>query len=228
MGHRLRTPLRRTGWAACVAVGVAACFAGFAAAASLPVASQRLVAISRAETVPPTTCTVPATADTYTDESATTANHGTAADLRVAARSNRAKRTFVRFDLSGCAIPATAAVRSASLRLHMWTAPSNSRSYGAYRLTSSWAESTLTWESPQPSVATTATSTTSTGTTAGVTLSWSVTADVQAHVTTPASNHGWLVRDTAETGTTTFEAAFRSGQYGTAAQRPSLQVTYHR
>jgi hypothetical protein len=227
--HRAGTQLRRTGLAVGTAAAAAGAIAGFAAAATLPVTSQRIVGVSRAETVPVISCTVSSpAADTYTSQSSTGTQYGAATELRVASRTNQARRTFVRFDLAGCAIPTTAVVQSASLRLVMGTAPSASRTYGAYRLTSSWAENALTWASAQPTASATATGTAATGTTAGVTLSWNVATDVQAHVTTPASNFGWVLRDLNETGSSTFESVFHSREHGTAGQRPSLVVTYYR
>jgi hypothetical protein len=194
-----------------------------ASAASLPVGARQLTVESRSETVPLTTCSGQPAADTFTDQASPATNNGTGPELRVASRTGFAKRTFLRFDLTGCSIPPDAVVRSAELSLYLWSAPSATRTYGAFRLTSTWDETTLTWGSAQPSAVGSATDTVTTAS-AG-TARWDVTADVQAHVRTPSSSHGWLLRDLTETGATHREARFVSREYGAAP--PSLEITYY-
>ncbi|HEX2177014.1 MAG TPA: DNRLRE domain-containing protein [Nocardioidaceae bacterium] len=194
-----------------------------ASAASLPVGARQLSVDARSETVPLTTCSGQPAADTFTDQAIPATNNGTGAELRVASRTGAVKRAFLRFDLAGCSIPPDAVVRSAELSLYLWSAPSAARTYGAFRLTSAWDETTLTWASAQPSAVGSATATVTTGT-AG-TVRWDVTTDVQAHVRTPSSSHGWVLRDLTETGGSTREAGFVSREYGTAP--PSLEITYY-
>jgi hypothetical protein len=201
------------------------CSIGVASAASLPLTAARIGTFASAATVPVTTCSVTAAADTYTSQPSSGTSYATATDLRVTSRTGQAMRTFVRFDLTSCSIPAAAVVRTAELRLRMSTAPTATRSYAAYRLDATWAE-TLTWGGTQPSQAASPTATVATGTTA-VTLAWDVQADAQAFVAGAASNHGWVVRDTDEAGTTTRTSVFRSREYGMAALRPTLVLTYH-
>ncbi len=227
--HRAPRPVRRLTPVAGVVAGLSvACALVSASAAGLAVDTRRVTSISRAETVPTTTCTISApAADTYTDQTSADANYGGSVELRVAAgsNSNQVKQTFLRFDLTSCAIPPAASVQSAALRLSMVTAPSASRTYGVHRVTAPWDEATLTWTT-RPTTATSQTASAPTGTTAGVTLQWDVLTDVQQQVSGTAPNQGWMVRDSG--GTTSHEAMFRSREHGTAAQRPSLVITSYR
>ncbi len=67
------------------------------------------------------------------------------------------------------------------------------------------------------------------GTTVDVSYTWSSTpslvADVQQWLDNPASNFGWLLLNTSETGVQTFRA-FYSREASTQSFRPSLAVTY--
>ena len=76
-------------------------------------------------------------------------NYGSSSDLRV--RSNgrfywseqRNNRTYVQFDLSS--IPSGSTINSAELRLYMYDAPNQNRTYRVHRVTQSWGETTITW-----------------------------------------------------------------------------------
>jgi hypothetical protein len=59
-----------------------------------------------------------------------------------------------------------------------------------------------------------------------VTLSWDVTADVQAFVDGTADN-GWRINDQTEGSATARTGQFRSAEYGTVSQRPILEVSYY-
>jgi hypothetical protein len=220
---RRSRPVPRTALVAVIGAAALGALTSYAAAATLPVTAPRLTTVDRPETVPTKTCSQESAADTFTDQASPSTNNGTGPELRVASRTGFAKRAFLRFDLSGCSIPPGAVVRSAELSLYMWSAPSATRTYGAYRLTSAWDETTLTWASAQPSAVGSATDTVTTGG-AGF-VRWDVTADVQAQVSAPGSSHGWALRDLTETGGTQREARFLSREYG--AGPPSLEIAYH-
>ena len=106
----------------------------------------------------------------------------------------------------------------------MFTAPTASRTYEAHLVSAAWTETGVTWTN-QPAVGT-LTASTATGTTANVTLTWAVTADVQAFVD-GTTNRGWRIKDQTESSAPTRNAVFRSAEYGTASQRPVLEVTYY-
>ena len=139
--------------------------------------------------------------------------------------ANRNRRAFVRFDLSSCAIPANALIVTANLKLRLNAAPTASRTYEARSVTAAWVETGITWTN-QPAVAGASSSTVATGTTAGVTLTWPLTTDVQAFVDGTA-NHGWRIADQTESSTTVRTGQFRSAEFGTVAQRPILELTYY-
>ncbi|HWC13898.1 MAG TPA: DNRLRE domain-containing protein [Actinomycetota bacterium] len=177
------------------------------------------------------TCTLTASADTYVDEATPATNYGLLDSLFV--RSEKAgknpvnKRSLVQFDLTGCspAISSSSTVNSASLNMYMTTAPTQARTYGVHRVTAAWSETAVAW-ADQPAFNATATGTVSTATAGGVTLSWTVTADLQAFSAGTASNHGWSVVDSAESNAQAREATFSSREHATASQRPTLTITY--
>ncbi|MGH3006811.1 MAG: DNRLRE domain-containing protein [Gaiellaceae bacterium] len=197
-------------------------------AASLPLTPKRLTVFTSASSIPISTCTLSASAaDTYADGAALSqgSNFGTATQLHVRSDSLGNKRSFVRFDLSSCSIPSGARIETATVSLHLSTAPGENRTYQIRRVSASWGETTLTW-SNQPGVAGSATDSASTGTTNGVTLAWAVVADVQAFVNGTANN-GWRVADAAEGALIGVEGRLSSREHATASQRPSLVITYY-
>jgi hypothetical protein len=212
--------------AAGAAVGLTTVVAGTTAfAALLGVTSQRIAVSTVLAQTTQFTCTLNVSAaDATIDQGSPTGNFGSTADLYV--RSSSANmRTLVRFDLSSCAIPATAQVSSATLELYLTQAPSTSRTHEASRVTTSWTEATVTWNN-QPSTAATPTSSTTTGTAKDVWRSWSVGPDVQSFVNGSATNNGWRVRDTQESSAASIESKFGSKEYGVTTQRPKLTVVY--
>lgn len=218
-----------------VAALVAVLAAGVAFAAALPITSQPLTIFTSADTVPVTACTLTAAAaDTYADEGSVLTNFGTATTLHVRSGATQIvlatipdnKRSFVRFDLASCSIPASARVASAQLELFLSTAPSSSRTYEAHRVSQSWNETNLNWNN-QPTVAASATASAATGTTANVTIAWDVRADVQTFVAGTATNNGWRLKDLTEGANPAIEGRFNSREHATASQRPKLAITYY-
>lgn len=205
---------------------VALIAAGGALAATFGVSSTKLTTSTGASSIASTTCTLSAAvADSYVDQATAGSNFGTAANLDVRSQSSsRNRRSFVQFDLGSCSIPANALITAASLKLFMFVAPTASRIYEAHQVGGAWTETGVTYTN-QPTV-TTSVSTTSTGTTASVILAWAVTADVQAFVD-GTTNRGWRIKDQTESASTARTAQFRSAEYGTASQRPVLEVTYY-
>lgn len=215
---------------AIVGASVAALLAAVAtSAAGLGLVPARLTAVNAASTVAVSTCSLAASsADAYVDGAAlqTNSNFGSSTDLSVRSSLLGNRRTFVRFDLSGCAIPSSSRVTGATFNLFLSQAPASSRTYEARRVTAAWVESTVTWAN-QPGVAGAATATTVTGTTSGVTLSWTVTSDVQAFVAGSTTNHGWRVADGTEGAVAAVTSILRSREGGTPSERPTLVVTYY-
>jgi hypothetical protein len=201
---------------------------GIGYAASLTLTPKRLTVFATASSIPISTCTLATSAaDTYANGAALSqgSNFGTAAELHVRSDAAGNKRAFVRFDLSACPLPSGARVETATLTLHLSTAPSSSRTYQVHRVNASWAETTLTWTG-QPAVAGSVTDSASTGTTSGTTIAWNVATDLQAFANGTA-NHGWRVADATEGALVGVEGRFRSREHASAGQRPRLVVTYY-
>lgn len=223
IGRRLsRLPQVTAGIAVLVGVfGV-----GIAIAASLGVTSGRLTVSTGASSIAATTCSLnAATNDSYVSQASPTSNFGTATTMSVRSSLTANMRAFVHFNLASCSIPANALVTDASLKLFMNSAPTASRSYDAHRVTASWTEAAVTW-SNQPAVAASATSTVATGTTSNVTVKWTVSSDVQSYLD-GTTNYGWRIKDQTEDAATARTGQFRSAEYGTASQRPVLDISYY-
>jgi hypothetical protein len=203
---------------------------GVGLAASLGVASQHLSTFTILATVPISTCTLTPAADSYVDQAVLQqgSNFGTAAALQVESSQlvvvPTNKRSFVQFDLSSCSIPAAAAVQSATLSVFLSTAPNQNRTWNIDRVTGAWTEGAITWTN-QP-VSTSSTSV-ATGTTPSVTLQATVTSDVQSFVSGSLTNSGWRFSDSAESSSTARNGQFRSREFATAVQRPTLVINYY-
>jgi hypothetical protein len=210
-------------------------------AASLNLASQALT--------PYRTCTItatPASTTTVTDASVrqatATTNFGTVTTNNVASAASANRRLYVRFDLASCtpAIPASAIVRLATLRLYVTAIPATCRMVDLFRVTAAWTEAGITWNN-QPFGATinnpasgSAADTFTIGigagcqnTTTGAYITGvNLTADVAAFVAGTATNFGWMLRDDAEGSITSYTQTYSAKDLGTLAQAPQLLVTY--
>jgi hypothetical protein len=206
---------------ACFLLGGAVAFA-----ASLSLSPKALVVYTSASSVPVSSCTLTAAGDTYADGAVLNqgTNFGTATQLHVRSDALGNKRSFVRFDVSSC-IPSGARIKTATMSLFLATAPGASRTHQAHRVTASWDETTLTW-SNQPGVVASPTDSVATGTTNNVTLSWTVTSDVQAFADGTANN-GWRLADSAEGSLGAQEGRYNSREHAAVGQRPSLSITYY-
>ena len=212
--------------AASIASAAIACavFAGLAAAAALGLSPRSLTVVSAAASVPLSTCTLSAAADSYVDSDLLRAgsNFGTAATLSVQSSALANRRAFVRFDLTACANFADARVTAATLTL-VATSAAAGRTYDLHRVTASWTETVIT-SNNQPAVAGSATA--SAATAVGP-MSWSVAADVASFVAGTAANFGWRVRDRTEGAALSATSSFASRENGTAANRPRLVIEYY-
>jgi outer membrane protein assembly factor BamB len=173
-------------------------------------------------------------ADSWIDQGSTGTNHGGSITLQVTSSNGANQRALVEFDLSSLN---SSGIKLATLTLFMTTAPTASRTYGAYRVTSRWIEAGVTWASRLAGfgwgamggdVNGAATATTTTGTTSMVSLSWNITADVQQWFgsASPIANYGTLIRDQTENSGTTYTGTFAAIENATQANRPSLTVNF--
>ncbi len=138
---------------------------------------------------------------------------------------NEICRSYLQFDLS--AIPTTAVVTTAELGLYYLNSVGTGHTpIGAYRVTSSWDEGAMNWHSQPESVTTPEDINT---VPAAVTLDceyWCINDLVQGWVNGSIENHGVLLKDNDEAMEKAYKA-FYSSDWGTAAQRPNLVVTYY-
>lgn len=201
------------------------CSAAFAA--TLGVGSTHLWAGS--QTLTKGTCTVTGspTTDTYVDEHSATSSFGGSTTLAVGPRSGQHKSALIRFDLSGCNIPASGGADSATLRVTLVTAPALSQTIDVTQVFTSWSGST-TWNDAQTfSYASTPTASFVTGTTDGATKTVTVTGDVDRLIKNGTSSFGWRLDDNGGS-TNRGDSTLGSAENATAGNRPQLTIDYEK
>ncbi|MEO7296593.1 MAG: DNRLRE domain-containing protein [Candidatus Limnocylindria bacterium] len=213
---------------------------GIGWAAGLNLGSQALT--------PYRTCTItatPATTTTVIDanvrQGSPGSNFGTVTTIAVSSGVNVNQRVHLRFDLSQCspAIPTTATVRLATLRLYASALPAACRTIDLFRVTASWTEIGITWTNQPfgdtlnnpPNASRTGSFAVGTPTgcqnrAAGYVVGGTVTGDVAAFVAGGATNFGWMLRDDVEGSSTTRTTTFSAKNLGIVAQAPQLVITY--
>jgi hypothetical protein len=149
------------------------------------------------------------------------------ARLRVEASmlNTTVRRSLVQFPLGS--IPTGAVVTSAVIELYAdINARSASLTHGLYRITSPWQENTVRWNNA-PTFVATPTATAVVGDGRGF-KSFNVTADVQSAINLCPSDHGWLVKDVAETGSNLALAYISQEESHPAdiGNRPRMTVTF--
>jgi hypothetical protein len=227
---------------AAIVVGIAAGIGlSSGAAASLNLTSQAFTPY-RTCTITATPVTATAVVDSTVQQALATTNFGTMTSLTVSSGTGINQRTYLKFDLAACspAIPATAIVRLATLRLYMTAVPAACRTMDIFKVTPAWTETAITWNNQSfgATINNPATGSRSgsfnVGSTAGCqnlatgayVVGETVTADVATFVSGASSNLGWMIRDDVEGSATTRTATFSAKELGTVAQEPQLVVTY--
>ena len=174
-----------------------------------------------------TTTIQPSSADSDLDQSTPDGNTGTEPSIAIDAMSGSEFRGIVMFSLSD--IPAGAKVTSATLSLYVESKGTTSGTVGVHRVTSSWTESGVTWNTRYGTTAWTTSggdfdtaATDETDVTEVGWSSWTVTSDVRGFVNGTYSNHGWILKYTAS-GSSRY-ANFDSR---TGTNTPKLSVTYY-
>jgi hypothetical protein len=225
-----------------VSIGLAAGRSlGPAAAASLNLTSENLT--------PYRTCTLSATPATTTSiidsnvrQASATTNFGATTTMLISSASAANQRIYIKFDLAACvpAIPSTAIVRLATMRLYATVLPAACRTVDIFRVTATWAEATITWNN-QPFG--TALNNPASGSRSGTydigtpaacqnstanayVVGATLTSDVAAFVAGSATNFGWMLRDDVESSATTRSSTYATKNLGTVGQVPQLVVTY--
>jgi hypothetical protein len=210
-------------------------------AASLTLTSQNLTPY-RTCTITATPAATTAVADTTAQQGSAGINFGATPTVTVSSGNGVNQRTYLKFDLTVCspAIPASAIVRLATLRLYMTAVPTGCRVLDLFPVTAAWVETALTWNN-QPFGTTlnnpltaSRTGTFSVGTTscqnqaAGYVSGGTVTGDVASFVAGGSTNFGWMIRDDTEGASPSKTATFSAKELGTIAQEPQLVITYVR
>jgi hypothetical protein len=199
--------------------------AGIGLASSLAVTAAHLTIATKTygATV---SCTLTSDADSYVNKSLATTNFGTALALQVDPDTLATQRAFVHFDLSSCspAIPSTAIIQSASVRLTIAVLTTATRTVELRPASASWTETGVTWNN-QPAVGSVTSSTSvPAASTVGTVITWTAPSDVQAFVSGASSNLGWRLGDSSEGVVAGPLLTFNSRE--AASGRPQLVVTY--
>lgn len=194
---------------------------GVGYAASLGLGSNQLHAWR--QTLTKGTCNqTSATADdTYVQQaSPTSTSGGTDTNLTIGGAAGSQNYAFIRFDLSGCALPTTAGADSATLTLAVTTKSNDTIS--VFPVYSSWSSSTLNWNGLGGlTIGATATTTFVPSNPGMVNLP--VTADVDAAIKA-GTLWGWELRDTSGTATTTVG----SSENNATGKRPAMSLNYEK
>lgn len=165
--------------------------------------------------------------------------------------SNSIRRAVLQFDVAGN-VPVGATITGATLTLNMNRSISGAQNISIHPLTTAWGEgtsnapgqegggttsttndatwihaffSTTNWTTPGGDFAATASAITSVA--GNGSYSWSsatVTSDVQGWFSNPTTNNGWIMIGNESSSTTA--KRFASKEFGTAANRPQLTITY--
>jgi hypothetical protein len=235
----VNVPIGRSLVVAAAIVGILAARAAFAA--GLNVTSQALTPY-RTCLLTATPSTTTAVLDASVRQGSPTSNFGTVNTNNIASASLQNRRLYVRFDLAQCspAIPATATVRLATLRMYVTALPAACRTIDLFRVTATWAEAGITWNNqPFGTAVNNPASGTETDTfTAGTPASCqnltnntylvglNPTSDVAAFVAGSATNYGWMLRDDVENSLTARTVTLSAKDLGTVSQAPQLVITY--
>ena len=215
--------------------------AGLGFTAGLNVAAQALTPyrVCVLSGMPATTTAV---IDASVRQGSATSNFGTQTTNDVASGSGANRRLYLRFDLTQCspAIPSSAVIRLATLRMYASLLPAACRTVDIFRVTATWTEAAITWNNQPFGTAInnpasgSATDTYNTGTPAGCENLTAnsyitgavVTSDVAAFVAGTATNFGWMLRDAVEGSATVRTQTYAAKNLGTASQVPQLVITY--
>jgi hypothetical protein len=227
---------------------LAALLLGLTLGAAVKAGSAAGLSVTSQAFTPLRTCVLTATPTSTSAESdatvaqgSPTTSMGTATSLTVQSGSAANDRIYLQFTLTNCApaIPASATVRLATLRLYVTARPAVCRTLDIFPVTASWVETSITWNN-QPFGTTlnnpptgSRSGTFNVGNAAGcqnMALGYvtgaSVTADVQGYVSGSSTNRGWMIRDDTESSATTRTETFASKELGTLAEEPQLVISY--
>jgi hypothetical protein len=165
--------------------------------------------------------------DTYVWSGSSASNYGSIASLYTSVLDpTNIARSFIEFDLSS--IPSTSIVNYADLGLYYWGDGGSPLDgpVGAYRITSSWDEMTVTWDAQPNTLPTPVDTTLIPVYVSSAYKYWELDSLVQGWVSGTIANNGVMLKDTAESTIEDYKN-FRSSDHGTASQRPKLTIQYY-
>lgn len=143
-------------------------------------------------------------------------------ELHVRSHEDYNQRSFIQFDLSGVTLEQDVNLVDATLSLYMYQAPSETRTYEAFRVDEVWNEDTLKWNN-KPETALISTDSTNPGT-AGEWVDWDVTTDVLDFLNGDSTNKGWVIKDWREDADENQIGKFRSSDYVDQSFAPKLII----
>jgi hypothetical protein len=214
--------------------------ATIAVANSLPVTSAKLT-VFRSCVLTASSSISAVAVDTQVREASATSNFGGSSSAHVTSSAGANRRSYLRFDLTKCspAVPSTATVRVATLRLYVNNLPTACETNDIFRVTASWTEMGLTWNTQPfgtslnnpPQAQRTGSLNVGTTPCQNTTLNayvsgWNVTTDVQAFVGGTATNFGWMIRDDVEAASAIRATTYATRDSNPLNQSPQLVVTY--
>jgi hypothetical protein len=162
--------------------------------------------------------------DTYVYDTDPTANWGTLERVTAGSNASDIVRAYVQFSLAP--IPTNAVIISARLSLYYWYSVSAAVApIGIYNVEESWTETGVTWNN-QPDFGTGVLYTVNVPAAATNNfVNWYITDLVKAWQAGTVANYGVMLKDTDEATPEAWKR-FYSSDWGTAAERPKLVITY--
>lgn len=172
-----------------------------------------------------TTLNVPVSDDAWTDQSSKDTNHGSDGTLRLEGSllSGNYKWPYYRFDLENAGIPAGATIVSAVARWFVVKFDHTS-ALQVHRVTASWDEATVTWNTISSSVDLATAASIPAGTPIDQFVGVNLTGLVQSWVSGAQPNYGVLIAPPDLLGSKSSE--FTSKENSNASRRPYLEVKF--
>jgi hypothetical protein len=146
--------------------------------------------------------------------------------VRTSTPNPRIRRGLVQFDLS--AIPQNSTISSAILSLYQDSSPTAAaHTNDLHRVDEAWLQSEVKWNT-QPAIQAAPTDSNATVGPVRQFYDWTVTADVQGWINAPSTNHGWLVKDAAETATNEIISYVSTEEFANPdlPKRPKLTIDF--
>lgn len=166
--------------------------------------------------------------DAFANEASPNTNYGSDTSLEIGFRPANAKkyRGYILFDVSGLA---GKSIDSATLTVYMWNTDesvTSNTTWSINKVTSSWVESTLTWNLQPTFDSSPAATLTFTGNTIGNRV-FDITALVQAWCNGGVTNNGIVIKQNDESSAVLAGEVYTSDYTTDTSKRPKLDITYH-